>query len=85
MESTFPLLFAIVLLFLALGVAKRYLASTGLPTNWVSVPRILRAGYRASVTTVAGLWRAGRGTIRFAQRRRRFRRRPSRATVATLR
>jgi uncharacterized membrane protein len=76
---------AIVLLLITRGIARRYLAGMGVPTGWLSIPRILRTCFRVFAATVSGVWRAGRGTARFIQKRRRIRRRPVRASIGNLR
>jgi hypothetical protein len=85
MSALAPLVVAIALLWITLGIAKRYLVSMGVPTGWMSIPRILRGCWRLVAGTVAGLWRAGRGASRFIQGRRKVRRLPGRAPIATPR
>ena len=80
-----PLVFVIVLLLITLGIAKRYLAGVGVPTGWVSIPRMVRTFVRAVSAAVSGVWRVGRGTTRFLQKRRRIRRRPGRVSIGPMR
>lgn len=75
----------IALLLLALAIARKYLASLGIPTGWVSVPRISRACGRLIGKGIAGTWRVGWGTARYVQKRRRVRRRLGRASIGSMR
>jgi hypothetical protein len=81
MIALVPMVVALALLVITLRIAKRYLTSMGLPAGWVSIPRIVRALWRATVGTIARLWRAGKAVSRFVQGRRSVRRLPSRASV----
>jgi hypothetical protein len=80
-----PLVVAIALLWITLGIAKRYVASMGLPTGWMSITRIFRTGWRVLAGTIAGLWRAGRALSRFVQGRRKMRRLPGRTSIVSPR
>jgi hypothetical protein len=80
-----PLVVAIALLTVTLAVAKRYLASMGIPAGWVSIPRIVRALWRVTIGSLFGLWRASRSASRFIQGRRTIRRLPSRVSIASSR
>ena len=80
-----PLIVAIALLTVTLAVAKRYLASMGIPAGWVSIPRIVRTLWRVTIGTLFGLWRAGRAVARLVQGRRRVRRLPARISIASSR
>ena len=80
-----PLVVAIALLTVTLAVAKRYLASMGIPAGWVSIPRIFRGCWRVVAGTIAGLWRTGRAASRIVQGRRKVRRLPSRTSIASSR
>lgn len=80
-----PLVVAIALLTVMLAVAKRYLASMGLPTGWMSIPRILRGCWRLVFGTIAGLWRTGRAASRIVQGRRKARRLSARTSIASAR
>lgn len=79
------LVVAIALLLVVLAIARRYLASVGIPTGWVSVPRILRTGGRLLGMGAASTWRVGKGTVHLFQRRRRIRRRPGRVSIGSIR
>ena len=76
---------ALVLLWITFGIAKRYVGSMGLPTGWMSIPRMLRGGWRLLTGTIVGLWRTGRATSRIVQGRRKVRRLPSRTSIASSR
>lgn len=80
-----PLIVALALLWIAFGIAKRHLASMGLPTGWMSIPRICRGCWRLVAGTVVGLWRAGRAANRLIQGRRKIRRLPGRASIVSPR
>ena len=80
-----PLVVAIALLWITLGIAKRYVGGMGLPTGWMSIPRIFRGCWRVVAGTIAGLWRIGRAASRIVQGRRKVRRLPSRTSVASSR
>ena len=84
-DALAPLVVAIALLAVTLAVAKRYLAGMGLPTGWMSIPRIFRGCWRVVVGTITGVWRAGRSASRFIQGRRKIRRLPSRVSITTSR
>lgn len=85
MKQLAPLVMAITLLLITLGIAKRYLAGMGIPSGWVSIPRILRICFRLVTTLLSGILRSGRRTTRFLQKRRQIRRRPSRPSIGTMR
>ena len=84
MSTLAPLVVAVVLLLIMLGVAKRYLASMGVPSGWVSVPRMVRGCWRILAATISGTWRVGRGLVRVIQGRRRVRRRTSRVSIGNF-
>jgi hypothetical protein len=76
-----PLVVAIALLTVIVAIAKRYLASMGMPAGWVSIPRIVRGLWRVTMRTIIGMWRAGRALAWLAQGRRKVRRIPSRISI----
>ena len=80
-----PLIVAVALLWITFGIARRYAASMGLPTGWMSIPRMFKGCWRAVAGTIAGLWRAGRAVGRFLQGRRKIRRVTGRASIASSR
>lgn len=80
-----PLIVAVALLWITFGIARRYAASMGLPTGWMSIPRIFKGCWRLVAGTVAGLWRAGRAVSRFVQGRRQVRRLPGRTSIVSPR
>jgi hypothetical protein len=79
------LVVGIVVLLFTLAIARRFLSSLGVPTAWVSAPRISRACGRLVGKGIAGTWRVGRGTARYFQNRRRIRRRLGRASIGSMR
>ena len=79
------LVVGIVLLLFMLAIARKHLSSLGIPTGWVSAPRISRACGRLVGRGIAGTWRVGRGTARYLQNRRRVRRRLGRASIGSMR
>ena len=73
MRGIAPLLLGIVLLMMALRVARQYFAGMGIPSGWVSVP-LLKAGK----ATVRAGWRGVVGLVRVLTKTRRPRiRRPA--------
>ena len=85
MDTILYLAFLIALLLVTLAIARKYLASLGIPTGWVSAPRISRACGRLLGKGIVGTWRVGRGTVRYFQNRRSIRRRLGRASIGSMR
>ena len=85
MSELAPLIVAIALLWITFGIAQRYFGSMGLPTGWMSIPRILKGCWRVVAGTVVGLLRAVRAASRFIQGRRKIRRLPGRSSIVSPR